>query len=337
MSTTVGKRIVQYSYGDPSAVLTVEEGIALPVPKPGEVLVLVTRSMIHPGDLQLVAARYTTPGIVIPEGRVPGLEAAGVIADAAAGALDGTGLAIGDRVMFFAPGAWQTRALVPAGALVLIPEDLSDDVATQLLINTITARHVLRTALSGLATRPDHVLQTGAASAVGRLITAFALDQGLTPIRLVRSAESAARLAEMLPGGHIIDTSQPNWQETVRDAAGGDVALVTDGVGGPLIAEIAGLLCQHSRIALYGLLSDAPADLSQFLMKSLSLVGVTIGTWGSDTSPADQDGDRQAAITAARRHPALFAGHRTFDLAALNEAVVAVTAPGKFGNILLTF
>ena len=210
MSTTIGKRIVHYSYGDPSAVLTVEDGIVPPMRRPGEVLVLVTRSMIHPGDLQVVAARYATSGVAIPEGRVPGLEAAGVIANAAAGALDGTGLAIGDRVMFFAPGAWQTYALVPVGALVMIPEDLSDDDATPLLIIPTTVRHVLLIALKGFATRPDHVLQTGAASAVRRLITAVALDQGLTAILLVRSTESAARIAEILPAGHVIDTSRPD-------------------------------------------------------------------------------------------------------------------------------
>ncbi len=123
----------------------------------------------------------------------------------------------------------------------------------------------------------------------------------------------------------------------MREAAGRDVALVTDDVGGPMIAEGTGLLRQHGWIALYGLLSDAPADLSPILTKSPPLVGVTIGTCGSDTSPAEQDGDRQAAITVAHQHPALFADHLTFNLAALDEAIVAVTASGKFGNILLTF
>lgn len=168
MSTTIGHRIVHDSNDDPCAVLIVEEGNGPPIPRPGEVLVLVTCSMIHRGDLQFVAARYATCGVAIPEARVPGLDAAGVIANAAADALDGTELAIGNRVMFFAPGAWQTLALVPIGALVMIHEDLSDNVATQLRINLIAARHVLRTALSGFATRPEQVLQLGAASAVER-------------------------------------------------------------------------------------------------------------------------------------------------------------------------
>lgn len=97
------------------------------------------------------------------------------------------------------------------------------------------------------------------------------------------------------------------------------------------------MLRQHGRIALHGLLIDAPADVSRFLTKSLSLVGVTIDTWGSDTSPAEQDGDRQAAIIVSRQHPTLFADHHTFNLAAVDEAIVAVSAPGKFGTILLTF
>lgn len=44
-----------------------------------EVLIKVTRSMIHPGDLQLIAAHYSDLSEPFPSGRVPGFEAAGII------------------------------------------------------------------------------------------------------------------------------------------------------------------------------------------------------------------------------------------------------------------
>ena len=177
MSATTGlsRRIVQYQFGAPHAVLQVEENVAVPPLSGDGVLVRVTRSIIHPGDLHGVEAKYSQPAPAIPAGRVPGLEAVGVIEDAAPHALDGTGITIGSRVTFFASGAWQSLAVVPAGSLVAVPEDLTDDVATQILINTITARHVLRTALRALPATPRRIVQTGAASAVGKHITVLAM------------------------------------------------------------------------------------------------------------------------------------------------------------------
>lgn len=101
---TPGQRVVQYRFGIPHEVLQVEDAVFDRALNEGEVLVKIARSTIHLGDLQLVAVKYSMPGQAIPEGRVPGLEAAGVMAEAAPGALDGTGLAIGARVAFFAPG-----------------------------------------------------------------------------------------------------------------------------------------------------------------------------------------------------------------------------------------
>jgi NADPH2:quinone reductase len=100
----------------------------------------------------------------------------------------------------------------------------------RLRVDEIAARHVLRAALRGLPARPRHIVQTGASSAVGKLITAFALRDGLTPIRLGRSAESAARLAASLPDGRIVNSGVSGWQAEVREAASGDIPVVVEGL-----------------------------------------------------------------------------------------------------------
>ena len=335
-SKNQGLRIVQYRFGDPREVLRVGRAIdGRPLVK-DEVRVKVSRSIIHPGDLQLVAAKYSHPE-EIPQGRVPGFEAAGIVQDAAPTALDGTGLSIGMRVAFFAPGAWQTHAIVPAESLITIPDDLPDNIATQLLVNTITARHVLRKGLERLSPRPYRVLQTGASSAVGKLITAFALRDGLDPIRLVRSSASAERLSRALPGGHIVDMATQGWQTVVRNLAQDDLTLAFDGVGGPLVGEIGALLAANGRMISYGLLDGTAADLTQFLPKALSLIGVTIGTWSVDTTPDVRAQDMRAAIEIGRTMPAIFGESREFKLSELPSAISAVTAPGKVGNVILEF
>lgn len=134
-STNLSRRIVQYSFGDPHAVLRVEDDVAVPPLSGSEVRVRVSRSIIHPGDLQITEAKHSRNAPAIPAGRVPGLKAVGVIEDTAPHALDGTGwhwMAVGSRVAFFARGAWQSRATVPAGSPLAVPDDLSVSVAKQI-------------------------------------------------------------------------------------------------------------------------------------------------------------------------------------------------------------
>lgn len=321
-------RIVHDRSGAPEKVLRIERAQLRPL-KPGEVLVEVTRSAIHPGDLQMIAAQGARDPAQWP--RVPGLEGAGVVADAAPGALAGTGLESGSRIAFFAPAAWQSHVVVPMEALVALPLEVSDDIAAQLLVNTVTARHVLR------AARQDggRLVQSGASSSTGKLISAFAFEAGLAPIRLVRSARSADRLAAILPGGDIVDTSSTDWQERVRALAHGRIGPIIDGVGGTLLTELAVLAEPGARIVSYGQLDPRPVDHTAFIAKGLSLIGVTIGTWRQDTAIEDQAGDLRAAIRLGRTVPDLFAHARSFPANHLAAAIAVAGSPGKTGNILL--
>lgn len=321
-------RIVHDRPGAPEKVLRIERAQLRPL-EPGEVLVEVTRSAIHPGDLQLIAA----PGARDPAQwpRVPGLEGAGIVADAAPGALAGTGLEQGSRVAFFAPAAWQSHVVVRKEALVTLPLDMPDDIAAQLLVNTVTARHVLRAAQQD----GGRLVQSGASSSTGKLISAFALEAGPAPIRLVRSAQSAEKLAAILPGGDIVDTSSANWQERVHELAHGRIGPIIDGVGGTLLTDLAGLAAPGGWLVSYGRLDARPVDHTPFIAKGLSLIGVTIGTWRQDTGIEDQARDLRAAVRLGQTVPDLFTHARSFPASDLAAAIAAAVSPGKAGNILL--
>jgi NADPH2:quinone reductase len=333
----IGKRIIQYRFGDPQEVLEVESATFDQPLAEGEVLVRITRSVIHPGDLQLIATKYSDSSEKLPEGRLPGLEAAGVIEDAAPGALDGTGLTMGMRVAFFYPGAWQSYVAVPAQALVALPDEMSDEIATQLLINTITARHVLRTGLRELEPRPRRLIQTGASSSVAKMITYFALQQGIDPIRLVRSTHSGEHLEGELPGGNVIATDVDGWQAEVRKAAGEDIVLAVDGVGGDMLTGLFGLLAVKGRIVSYGSLAGGPSDVTALTVKSLTLVGATIMTWQEDATADERMQDIKAAIEVGSNSKPMFSSYKEFDLSEIKHAVEAVAAPGKKGNVVLKF
>ena len=331
------RRVIQHRFGDPASVLKVE---ALPPLVPlnaGQVRVRVSRAGIHPGDLQLVAGSYGGAGDAIPAGRVPGTEGAGVVMEVNPDATGGGRLQAGDRVAFFASAAWQSVVTVPAEAVVAIPDEVSDDVAAQVLTNTITARHVLRAGIAALGAKPAHLVQTGASSSTGRLITAFALEAGIDPVRLVRSKPSAERLADLLPGGEIVDTSAPGWPDRVLARCEGGVPLVLDAVGGPMIADALRVISHRGTLISYGRLGGGPTDLMGLLVNRAPLRGARLATGRADRPAEARAADCAAAGQGARDHPALFASPPPFALADLRPAIAAAGGPATAGNVLLAF
>ena len=102
----------------------------------------------------------------------------------------------------------------------LLANEISDQIAAQMLINTITASVLIKAGHSSLKTPimlPVYILQNAAASGVGRLLTQIALDRGVRSIRLVRSNQSAERLRSALPGPPVFSTSDSNWKEPAMD------------------------------------------------------------------------------------------------------------------------
>jgi len=261
----------------------------------------------------------------------------GVVEEVAPGAPAGTGIEIGARVAFLADSTWQSLLDLPASSLVAVPDDITDDVAAQMLLNTITARIVLRTAERTVGARPSRVVLTAASSSVGKLITVLALRDGLPLIRLVRSVASAARLADLLPGGDIIATETDGWQDAVRHAAGGDIPLIIDGMGGAMVTESGWLLNAGGALISFGLLGKGPSDMTMFLPKGLTLRGATVGTWQADTDPDEQARDLDAAIEVARSTPQVFGRSSVFDVSNLNAAIDIVSSPTKQGNALFSF
>src|SRR4029450_12369466 len=123
----------------------------------------------------------------------------------------------GQRVAFFpAKGTWGEYVVVRYNSLLAVPNEISDPIAAQMLINTVTASVLIKAGHNSLRTPimlPVYILQNAAASGVGRLLTQVALDRGVRPIRLVRSHQSAAKRSSALPGPPVFSTSDSNCKE----------------------------------------------------------------------------------------------------------------------------
>jgi NADPH2:quinone reductase len=184
------RAIVQSEYGAPEKVLRIvkrqfkSEELGTDV-----VLVRVIARPVHPGDIQILSGLPQGGQVEpIPDGvlRVPGLEGVGIILQLGANPDVAKRFSEGQRVAFFpAMGSWAEYVVVRYNSLLPVPDEISDQTAAQMLINTITASVLLKAggnSLEAPTSLPAYILQNAAASSVGRLLTQVALDRGVHPI-----------------------------------------------------------------------------------------------------------------------------------------------------------
>src|SRR6266567_2447741 len=283
------RAIAQSEYGAPEKVLTIAErqfktedlGV-------DDVLVKVRARPVHPGDIYILSALpQGGPIVPIPEGtlRVPGFEGVGTILQIGTNPEAAKRFSEGQRVAFFpAMGSWAEYVVVRYESLLPVSDEIPDQIAAQMLINTVTASVLIKAGHNSLkppVTLPVYILQNAAASGVGRLLTQVALDRGVRPIRPVRSNESAERLRSALPGPPVYSTSDSNWKQQVREAlAGHKLNVAFDALGGKAIDDLAELVDDGGSIINFGSLqSNMGTNLYSLVPNSLSLKSVSIMNW----------------------------------------------------------
>jgi NADPH2:quinone reductase len=312
-------------------------------PREGEALVRVTFAPIHRGDLLAIegSPAFGDPVSLSNGARIPGFEGVGIVEALGSAVVSGSQMKVGDRVAFFpVNGAWSERVIAPMASLVRLPDEVTDERAAHMLINTITARLVLSTGHNTLPSERKTsvtVIQTGANSAVGQLLTALLVANGVATIRLVRSEASASALARRLPGPAIVSTENADWKDVLkREIDGRPIFTVFDGVGGVHLSEVASFLIDGGTIVSYGSLGGAGTDIRGIAPRSLVLRGVSIGEWKNDP-PEQRRADMDTALKLVQDHPELFDGVARFEAADIAAAVTQMNLPGKSGAVLLSF
>ncbi|MEV8529574.1 zinc-binding dehydrogenase [Streptomyces sp. NPDC052000] len=223
---------------DPSAPAAVRYAeVPDPVAGPGQVLVDISHVSLNYGDLNDARSGR------VPAGAVLGSDAAGVVVQAAS---DGTGPAVGTRVVALTSGAFAERVAIDVGALAEVPETVDLAVAAALPVAGIAALRSLRAA--GLAS-DTRVLVTGASGGVGRFAVQLAARAGAQVIASVGSAARGKGLVEI------------GAEEVLIGLAGLDrpVDVVIDSVGGPQLVAAWNLLAPGGHIQSVGWTSGEPA------------------------------------------------------------------------------
>lgn len=255
------------AFGGPEVLVAAD--VPLPEPAEGELLIDVTGAGVNYADTHQTEDSYLT-ATELPF--VPGAEAVGVVV---------TGPRQGARVCGFASrgGAYRDRALVLEGLSFEVPDGVSDAAALSLLVQGLTAWHLLRT--SAKLQPGESVVVHAAAGGVGSLAVQLARLWGAG--RIIATASTPAKL-DIASGlgadaGVVLHGDEPAVEVAAAlRAANGDrhVDVVLEMTGGQVFDGSLAALARFGRLVTYGTASrvePTPVQPQALVARSKSVVG----------------------------------------------------------------
>ncbi len=247
----------------------------LPTPKPGpdEVLIDIHAIGVNFIDLLVIAGQYQN---LPPLPFVPGVEVAGVVAEAGKGV---TTCKPGDRVMAQLQYGGYAEQVVASGRYCYpLPEGMDFSRAAAMGMVYLTAHFALveRARLAAGET----VLVTGATGGVGLASVQLARALGATVLAGVSSSEKG-EVAKANGALHVIDLAGEDLKDSlrnqVREATSGRGAdVVIDPVGGDIFDASLRALASGGRIVVVGFTSGRIPTLktNYILVKNISVIGL---------------------------------------------------------------
>ena len=231
-----------------------------PVAADGLQVVEVTSAGVNYADTHQVEDSYLSR-MTLP--LVPGSEVVGRLAD-------------GTRVAAFAmAGGYCEKALVHPALSFPLPESVSDGQALSLMVQGLTAWHLLRTSTHLAA--GEAVVVHAAAGGVGTLAVQLAKAWGAGTVIAVASSAEKLELARSLGADVGVLAGEADLKNALEQANGGrKVDVVLEMVGGPTFDASLAALAPFGRLATFGMASrqpSKPVTSGELMSRSRAVVG----------------------------------------------------------------
>ena len=205
-------------------------------------LVEVHSAGVNYADTHQVENSYLQPAS-LP--LVPGSEVVGLEPD-------------GTRVAAFAlEGGYAEKAVVLPSMSFPVPDGVEDGQALALMVQGLTAWHLLRTTthLAG----GESVVVHAAAGGVGTIAVQLAKAWGAGRVIAVASSDEKRQLAKELGADVTVDAHVDDMKAALEEANGGrKVDVVLEMVGGPTFDASLAALAPFGRLAVFGMASRTP-------------------------------------------------------------------------------
>ena len=252
-------RAVQITeFGGPEVLKTVE--LPDPVAPEGFQVLEVSSAGVNYADTHQVEDSYLSK-TELP--LVPGSEVVGRLPD-------------GTRVAAFAMfGGYAEKALVHPGTSFPLPDGVTDGQALSLMVQGLTAWHLLRT--STHLAPGESVVVHAAAGGVGTLAIQLAKAWGAGNVIGVASSQDKRDLATRLGADVTVDAGADDLKAALEQANGGKkVDVVLEMVGGPTFDASLAALAPFGRLATFGMASRTapkPIHSGELMSRSRGVIG----------------------------------------------------------------
>ncbi|GAA1604759.1 zinc-binding dehydrogenase [Actinoplanes couchii] len=241
-------------------VLDVAE-LPAPAEEAGRSLIGVTAAGVNYADTHRTDGSYrAAPALPF----VPGTEVAGVTAD-------------GQRVvaLLFPGGGYAEQASAAIEDVVKIPDKVDDATALALLVQGLTAFHVLR---GSARLQPGETVVVGAAAGgVGTVAVQLARIFGAGQVIAAASTPEKRELALRLGADVAVDSAPDGYPDRIRAATGGRGAdVILDSTGGATLTAALDGLAHWGRLISFGNASRqgrAPIDPGTLADRNTSVAG----------------------------------------------------------------
>lgn len=238
------RAVVVDRFGGPEVLQVVER--EQPVPGPGQVLIRVLYTSVNFADIKARHGQYHGGG---QPPYVPGLDAMGTVVGLGEGV---GGVEVGQPVIAFpAAGSYAEFVLADAALVFRVPDGVAAPQAAACPVVGLTSYKLL--ADVGRVQPGEAVLVHAAAGGVGT--TAVQLARLLGAGLVVGAVGSAGKEAAARAAGAdlVVNTSQSEWPDVVRDATGGrGVDVILDSVAGRVTQESFRCLAPFGRLVNFG-------------------------------------------------------------------------------------
>jgi NADPH2:quinone reductase len=263
--------------GKPESVDVAE--VPVGQPGPGEVLVRLAAAPVNPSDLMFMQGLY---GFKKGLPTILGFEGSGTVVAAGRGIMPR--LLLGRRVACAAAdpksrgGTWAEYLVTQATLCIPLRKDVDLEQGATLLINPLTAWGLMEQARRG---RHRAVVQTAAASALGRMVIRLGHKFSVATVNVVRRAEQVETLKK-LGAEHVLDSSEPGFDDRLRELCHSLAATIGfEAVAGEMSGRILRAQPEASRLLVYGALSQEPAQIDPFslIFERKRVEGFLLTSW----------------------------------------------------------
>lgn len=266
------KAIRIHEHGGPEVLKW--EDVEVGEPGPDEVLVRHTAIGLNFVDTYHRTGQMKHP-VTFP--MILGVQGVGVVE---ATGPDAGSLKTGDRVSYSGlQGSYSEARLAHADRLIVLPDDISDELAAAAFLRTLTAEYLLRRLHK--VEPGETILVHAAAGGAGQIICQWAKALGAVVIGTVGSDEKA-ELVKGLGVDHAIVYTRDDFAGKVMEITGGrGVPVVYDSVGRDTFMGSLDCLSPMGHAINYGTASGQvePFPLQNLHKKSLTVTRPTLATY----------------------------------------------------------